>query len=122
MRDSRCRRTLPRRDRGHNLRKYRRTILPLSTRLRTTHLSMYCTSIMYAMQAASSPSKCTVGFRTVVLMPRFLPKTVKTDSTFNLVNRVLSNVICGCTTGACEKKYHYCTVVEVELVELHAFQ
>lgn len=38
------------------------------------------------MQAASSPSKCTVGFNTVVLMPRFLPKTVKTDSIHNLVN------------------------------------
>lgn len=54
-----------------------------------TYLSMYCTSIMYAMQAASSPSKCTVGFNTVVLMPRFLPKTVKTDSIHNLVNYVL---------------------------------
>lgn len=44
---------------------------------------------MYAMQAASSPSKCTVGFNTVVLMPRFLPKTVKTDSILNLVNHAL---------------------------------
>lgn len=60
--------------------------------LHTTYLSMYCTSIMYAMQAASSPSKCTVGFNTVVLMPRFLPKTVKTDSIHNLVNYAL--VLC----------------------------
>lgn len=76
---------------------------------------------MYAMQAASSPSKCTVGFKTVVLMPRFLPKTVKTDSTFNLVDRVLANVIIGRIAEACEKK-HYYTMVEVELMELHAFQ
>jgi len=53
---------------------------------------MYCTSIMYAMQAASSPSKCTVGFNTVVFMPRFLPKTVKTDSILKLVNSVLEDV------------------------------
>lgn len=58
----------------------------------STHLSMYCTSIMYAMQAASSPSKCTVGFNTVVLMPRFLPKTVKTDSIINLANFELVKV------------------------------
>lgn len=44
------------------------------------------------MQAASSPSKCTVGFNTVVLMPRFLPKTVNTDSILKLVNNVLVNV------------------------------
>lgn len=56
----------------------------------STHLSMYCTSIMYAIQAASSPSKCTVGFNTVVLMPRFLPKTVKTDSILNLANFALA--------------------------------
>lgn len=41
-----------------------------------THLSMYCVSLTYAMHAASSPSRCTWGFRIVVFTAlQFFPKT-----------------------------------------------
>lgn len=37
---------------------------------------MYCVSLTYAMQAASSPSKCTWGLRMVVFTAlQFLPNT-----------------------------------------------
>lgn len=43
---------------------------------RFTYLSINCVNRTYAMQAASSPNKCTCGFRIVVLIAlQFLPST-----------------------------------------------
>lgn len=44
--------------------------------LGNTHLSMNCVSRTYAMHAESSPSRCTCGFRMVVLIAlQFFPRT-----------------------------------------------